>query len=97
MNLECQILIAVALDLIIGDPRWFPHPVKLMGKLAMDLEPRFRAIIESPRVRRSCHCFDGNSYYGDLRGRSRGFIQVHPSGGRRFDVDFFNLFRHSGA
>jgi adenosylcobinamide-phosphate synthase len=50
MNLECQILIAVALDLIIGDPRWFPHPVKLMGKLAMTLEPRCRAIIQGPRV-----------------------------------------------
>jgi adenosylcobinamide-phosphate synthase len=50
MSLESQILIAVALDLIIGDPRWFPHPVKLMGKLAMGLEPRFRAIIQIPRV-----------------------------------------------
>lgn len=50
MSLECQILIAVALDFIIGDPRWFPHPVKLMGNLAMDLEPRFRAVIEGPRV-----------------------------------------------
>jgi len=49
MNLECQILLAVVLDLVIGDPRWFPHPVKLMGKLAMGLEPRFRAAMESPR------------------------------------------------
>jgi adenosylcobinamide-phosphate synthase len=48
MNLECQILIAVALDLVIGDPRWFPHPVRLMGNLAMALEPHFRAIVESP-------------------------------------------------
>jgi adenosylcobinamide-phosphate synthase len=50
MSLECQILIAVALDLIIGDPRWFPHPVKLMGKLAIGLESRFRAIIQRPSV-----------------------------------------------
>jgi adenosylcobinamide-phosphate synthase len=49
MNLDCQILIAAALDLVIGDPRWFPHPVKLMGKLAMGLEPRFRAIMKSQR------------------------------------------------
>ncbi len=49
MNLESQILIAVALDLLIGDPRWFPHPVKLMGKLAIGLEPHFRATIKDPR------------------------------------------------
>ena len=97
MNLECQILIAVALDLIIGDPRWFPHPVKLMGKLAMALEPRFRAIMKSPALGRDCHCLGRNSYYGDLCGRSRILVQVHRSTGRRFDVNFLNLFRHSGA
>ncbi len=26
-----EILIAIALDLLIGDPRWFPHPVRLIG------------------------------------------------------------------
>ena len=32
MSLEYQILIAVLLDLIFGDPRWFPHPVKFIGR-----------------------------------------------------------------
>ncbi len=50
MNLEYQILIAMALDLAIGDPRWFPHPVKLMGRLAIALEPHLRAITESQRL-----------------------------------------------
>src|SRR5262245_55492459 len=27
------LLSAFLLDLVIGDPRWFPHPVVLMGKL----------------------------------------------------------------
>ncbi len=49
MRLEYQILAAVVLDLVIGDPRRFPHPVKLMGKLAMGLEPSFRKMIENPR------------------------------------------------
>ncbi|MDR4505889.1 MAG: adenosylcobinamide-phosphate synthase CbiB [Candidatus Scalindua sp.] len=30
--LALQIGIAFLLDLIIGDPRWFPHPVRLIGK-----------------------------------------------------------------
>lgn len=28
-----SILIAVILDIFIGDPYWFPHPVKLMGRI----------------------------------------------------------------
>ncbi len=49
MSLESKILIAIFLDLIIGDPRWFPHPVKFMGKLAVALELFFLARIESAR------------------------------------------------
>lgn len=45
MSLEYQILIALALDLLIGDPRWFPHPVRLMGKLALRLEGPARRLI----------------------------------------------------
>ncbi|MEJ2717838.1 MAG: adenosylcobinamide-phosphate synthase CbiB [Deltaproteobacteria bacterium] len=44
MRLEYQILVAVALDLVIGDPRWFPHPVKLIGRLALLLEEPFRRL-----------------------------------------------------
>ncbi len=38
MKLENQILAAVALDLILGDPRWLPHPVRGIGRLAAWLE-----------------------------------------------------------
>ena len=34
MRLEYQILLAVLLDLLLGDPRWLPHPVRLIGWLA---------------------------------------------------------------
>ena len=33
MRLEYQILVAIALDLVLGDPRWFPHP-SFAGRLA---------------------------------------------------------------
>ena len=31
MVYSVQILVAVGLDLLFGDPRWFPHPVRLIG------------------------------------------------------------------
>ncbi len=33
------------LDLLLGDPRWLPHPVRLIGRLATWVEPRCRAFI----------------------------------------------------
>jgi len=33
-----SIVLAYSLDLIFGDPRWFPHPVKGMGKLIIFFE-----------------------------------------------------------
>ncbi|HYW80705.1 MAG TPA: adenosylcobinamide-phosphate synthase CbiB [Thermoguttaceae bacterium] len=50
IDLEYQILIAVALDLLIGDPRWLPHPVKLIGRLAAWLESPSRRLIASARL-----------------------------------------------
>jgi adenosylcobinamide-phosphate synthase len=45
MRLEYQILLAVLLDLLIGDPRWLPHPVRLIGWLAARLESVTRAAL----------------------------------------------------
>jgi adenosylcobinamide-phosphate synthase len=42
MKLEYQILIALALDLALGDPRWLPHPVRLMGRLILWMEEKTR-------------------------------------------------------
>ena len=49
MPLEYIILLAVALDLVIGDPRWFPHPVKFIGRLALALERPTRRLFP-PRI-----------------------------------------------
>jgi adenosylcobinamide-phosphate synthase len=35
---------AFLLDLLLGDPQWFPHPVRLLGKLATGAERLFRGI-----------------------------------------------------
>lgn len=50
MSIEYQIIIAVGLDLLIGDPRWFPHPVKWIGRFAMFLEAPARKICRNQRL-----------------------------------------------
>ena len=36
--------LAFALDLVLGDPRWLPHPVRWMGKAIEIAEPSFRKL-----------------------------------------------------
>ena len=50
MRLEYQIIAAIVLDLLVGDPRWLPHPVKLIGRFAMALEMPFREFFRNPRL-----------------------------------------------
>jgi adenosylcobinamide-phosphate synthase len=39
---------AFLLDLLLGDPQWFPHPVRLVGKLASGAERLFRSMTFLP-------------------------------------------------
>ncbi|MFP4194127.1 MAG: adenosylcobinamide-phosphate synthase CbiB [Desulfobacterales bacterium] len=41
------ILAALGLDLILGDPRWLPHPVRLMGLAAERGEVFFRGLVKN--------------------------------------------------
>lgn len=56
MGLEYQIVVAVVVDLLVGDPRWFPHPVRLMGKLASLLEAPARRLIPNARAAGASVC-----------------------------------------
>jgi len=49
IRLEYQILIAVALDLLFGDPRWLPHPVRFIGWLITRTETLTRRVLGSSR------------------------------------------------
>jgi len=42
ISLPIQILLALLLDFLFGDPRWLPHPVKGIGWLAMTIEEPLR-------------------------------------------------------
>lgn len=50
MRLEYQIIAAVALDAVLGDPRWLPHPVRLMGNFALWLEAPMRKRFRNARM-----------------------------------------------
>jgi adenosylcobinamide-phosphate synthase len=39
-----ELLAGVALDLLVGDPHWLPHPIRAMGWWAASLESRLRAL-----------------------------------------------------
>ncbi len=49
MRLEYQILAAFTLDLLIGDPRRLPHPVRAIGRFAAALEEPCRRLM-APRT-----------------------------------------------
>jgi adenosylcobinamide-phosphate synthase len=49
MTWEAQIAVAFLADLLFGDPRWFPHPVKAIGRFAMALEAPMRRTIPHAR------------------------------------------------
>lgn len=50
MTLTTQLLAAMALDLLLGDPRWMPHPVRGIGWLAQRLESPLRRAIPSAKA-----------------------------------------------
>ncbi|WKV09927.1 adenosylcobinamide-phosphate synthase CbiB [Thermoanaerobacterium sp. CMT5567-10] len=47
-----EVIAAYFLDLMIGDPEGYPHPVRLMGKLISFLERKFREIAKTARQER---------------------------------------------
>lgn len=47
---ELQISIAVFLDLLFGDPRWLPHPVRLIGFFCNTSEKIFRKVTSSEAI-----------------------------------------------
>jgi adenosylcobinamide-phosphate synthase len=44
---ELQLGAALFLDLLFGDPRWFPHPVRLIGRVCTFCETVYRKLIQS--------------------------------------------------
>jgi len=47
-----DLLLAAALDAALGDPRWFPHPVRTMGKVISWFDGRVRSLCRSDQALR---------------------------------------------
>jgi adenosylcobinamide-phosphate synthase len=50
MEIVVYIISALIADALIGDPRWLPHPVRLIGRCALAVEPLWRRIVRAPRA-----------------------------------------------
>lgn len=50
MRFELLLFAAIVCDLIVGDPRWFPHPVRIIGMLCVVLEKFTRRICRSQKA-----------------------------------------------
>ncbi len=44
------ILCALLLDLLLGDPRWFPHPVRMIGWVIQRCESLLRRYVKTPQA-----------------------------------------------
>ena len=47
MKMACILAAAFLLDCLLGDPRWLPHPICLMGKLIAGTEKGMRRLIKN--------------------------------------------------
>jgi len=50
--LGCKFLAVVLLDVVLGDPRWLPHPVRLMGGVIVRCEELTFLFCQSPKTKR---------------------------------------------
>ncbi len=50
MNFAIDLIFAFGLDLMLGDPEWFPHPVRFIGAMINRLEKATRRIFSNERV-----------------------------------------------
>lgn len=75
MNYELlTIPVAYILDLVFGDPRWFPHPVKLIGKTVEILENFLMKIFANPV--RDEHIPDSNGVNQKTGGTVLAFLII---------------------
>jgi adenosylcobinamide-phosphate synthase len=50
LPLELQLIVALLLDAVIGDPQWFPHPVRIIGSFAALNERIWRRVAGDTRA-----------------------------------------------
>jgi adenosylcobinamide-phosphate synthase len=83
---------ACALDLVIGDPRWLPHPVRWIGRLIDQLERPLLSTVEHQVVATSAGIVVAlvvpSLVYGFVWGLVLGGHQLHPQLGLIVEIVF---------
>ena len=83
---------ACALDLVIGDPRWLPHPVRWIGRLIDKLEPPLLSTVGHQVVATSAGIVVAlgvpSLVYGFVWGLVQGGYQLHPQVGLIVEIVF---------
>ena len=88
-----QILIALALDMILGDPRWLPHPVRAMGWLIRRAEGFTRSTFGKGKIAGLIMClgvvsfcsfiawgvYEGASFINPLFGDLVGILLIYQA------------------
>ena len=54
MSFEMQIAIALLVDQLAGDPRWLPHPVRIIGWFCQWFEGIFRSLLANKKLAGFC-------------------------------------------
>ncbi|MFQ5963598.1 MAG: adenosylcobinamide-phosphate synthase CbiB [Candidatus Scalinduaceae bacterium] len=85
--LALQIGIAFILDIVIGDPRWLPHPVRIIGKCVEFLERLLKKVFISERPAFTVHV-------DRLAGVFLAGVIV--SGTYLITYEIINIFSHTG-
>lgn len=85
---KCLVIFsAYVLDLLLGDPRWLPHPVVWMGNAISFFEKRFRRWIADPFLSGLFFAlFLILSTWGMAYGTVRFFSSLHPLAGTTMEV-----------
>lgn len=83
---------ACALDLVIGDPRWLPHPVRWIGRLIDRLERPLLSTVRHPVIATSAGIGVALAVpglvYGFVWGLVQGAHQLHPQLGLIVEIVF---------
>lgn len=83
---------ACALDLVVGDPRWLPHPVRWIGRLIDRLERPLLSTVRHPVIATSAGVAVALAVpglvYGFVWGLVQGAHQLHPQLGLMVEMVF---------
>lgn len=76
-----HLLAALALDQVVGDPRWIPHPVRLIGRLASSLEAPTRRVLPARVAGAATVILVLVTTAGLTHAVVRGAAAIHPRAG----------------